>query len=185
MLLAGPLRPNRRHGCPTRCTTRRTCSTPRRLNNFRNAIDKAAGRPRRHLWVATVQHLRDDLTAEKWAQQTIISSDLGFRDVLLAVATGSRSYYFDSPEAIDDITRDDLKSIASDKIVPALRKDEWLGAGMGTVDGLAGTDHSSNAGRSPASSVAWQCSAAARCCTRAGSDANESTTASTPSASRN
>ena len=112
---------------------------------LQDAVDKLQEDHDITLWVAYVNTF-DDLTAEQWAHQTITSSDLGFRDVLLAVATESRSYYFDSPEAIDDITRDDLKSIATDDIVPALRKNEWMNAGLGAVDGLAGTDESSGVG---------------------------------------
>lgn len=112
---------------------------------LQDAVDKLQEDHDITLWVAYVNTF-DDLTAEQWAHQTITSSDLGFRDVLLAVATESRSYYFDSPEAIDDITRDDLKSIATDDIVPALRKNEWMNAGLGAVDGPAGTDESSGVG---------------------------------------
>ncbi len=145
MLLAGPAQAEPPSRLPNQVYDPADVLNTAQAEQLQNAIDKLQEDHDVTLWVAYVSTF-DDLTAEKWAQQTIISSDLGFRDVLLAVATGSRSYYFDSPEAIDDITRDDLKSIASDKIVPALRKNEWLGAGMGAVDGLAGTDHSSNAG---------------------------------------
>ena len=143
---------------------------------LQDAVDKLQEDHDITLWVAYVNTF-DDLTAEQWAHQTITSSDLGFRDVLLAVATETRSYYFDAPEAIDDITRDDLKSIATDDIVPALRKNEWMNAGLGAVDGLAGTDESSGVGL-----IVGVVGGVA---VLAGSDASASTTYSTRSANRN
>ncbi|QHN29077.1 TPM domain-containing protein [Gordonia amarae] len=145
VLLAGPAHAEPPSRLPNQVYDPADVLDTAQAERLQNAIDKLQENHDITLWVAYVNTF-DDLSAQQWAQQTITRSDLGFRDVLLAVATGSRSYYFDSPEGIDDISRDDLKSIANDKIVPTLRKNEWMNAGLGAVDGLAGTGDSSGAG---------------------------------------
>ncbi|MFZ2242765.1 MAG: TPM domain-containing protein, partial [Gordonia amarae] len=145
VLLAGPAHAEPPSRLPNQVYDPADVLDTAQAERLQNAIDKLQEDHDITLWVAYVNTF-DDLSAQQWAQQTITRSDLGFRDVLLAVATGSRSYYFNSPEGIDDISRDDLKSIENDKIVPTLRKNEWMNAGLGAVDGLAGTGDSSGAG---------------------------------------
>ncbi|MDH6678276.1 hypothetical protein M2284_002479 [Rhodococcus sp. LBL1] len=88
------------------------------------------------LWVVYVADF-DGLSPDAWAQNTAKMSGLGNRDALLAVATTDRSYYFDVPQALSEVTNAEIDSINQESVEPALREEDWSGAAISAAGGLA------------------------------------------------
>lgn len=98
------------------------------------------------LWVVYVRSF-DGLSSADWAQQTARISELGGNDdVLLAVATDDRAYRLYPARAISGLDDGELADIASSDVVPALRRGDWAGAGVGAADGLGRALDPSNTG---------------------------------------
>ncbi|MFI6641508.1 TPM domain-containing protein [Streptomyces sp. NPDC050504] len=72
---------------------------------------------------------------QSWADATAARNGLGRADVLLAVATGDRTYAY-SAESGGPLTQARLDEVASAAIVPALRQNDWAGAAIGAADGF-------------------------------------------------
>ena len=85
------------------------------------------------LWVVYVDSF-DGADGQTWADETATTSGLGQDDVLLAVATGDRSYaYFvDSASRLDDA---DLQAVARDTETE-LADGDWAGAAVAGADSL-------------------------------------------------
>ncbi|SNY83560.1 TLP18.3, Psb32 and MOLO-1 founding protein of phosphatase [Nocardia amikacinitolerans] len=98
------------------------------------AVDRLYDDRRVRLWITYVQDF-DGLGAEAWAERTAAASGFGTRDLLLAVATGSRDYWFygDMPEGVSD---GELDQLLTNEVEPALRDSDWAAAGIATADGL-------------------------------------------------
>ncbi|MFT4043163.1 MAG: TPM domain-containing protein [Gordonia sp. (in: high G+C Gram-positive bacteria)] len=101
-----------------------------------HAIDSLYADHSVQLWVVFVKTF-NGLSAEQWSAQTITLSDLGERDVLLAVATDDRAYRIDAPDATKALDRAALTKIAHDHVVPALKRSDWAGAAIGAADGVS------------------------------------------------
>ena len=86
------------------------------------------------LWVAYVDTF-SGLGAQEWADQTATTSDLGLRDVLLAVAVGDRAYAY-SVDQDFPLTQAQLDEVMAVAVEPALSKNDWAGAAIGAARGL-------------------------------------------------
>ncbi|MET9199581.1 TPM domain-containing protein, partial [Gordonia sp. NPDC003585] len=88
------------------------------------------------LWVVYVRDF-NGLNPEQWGNRTATSSGLGDHDVLLSVATEYQSYdlFPIDPNAVN-LDQSDLDTIASDDVVPALKRGDWAGAGLGAANGI-------------------------------------------------
>ncbi|EGD54521.1 TPM domain-containing protein [Gordonia neofelifaecis] len=112
-----------------------------------DAIDRLYNDRRIQMWVVYVDSF-DGLTAADWARQTESLSEFGDRDVLLAVATRDKSYRLTTPEAIDELTQDEINAIATDTLVPDLKRSAWAASALDTVtavDDASATDDSHTA----------------------------------------
>ncbi|AZG46960.1 TPM domain-containing protein [Gordonia insulae] len=137
---------------PTQVVDSANVLTSAQRSQLQSSIDQLYTEHEVQLWVVYVRDF-DGQSAEQWAQQTAATSDLGDRDVLLAVATDDRAYYFNSPEAIDELDQDTLNDIARDDIVPALKNSDWAGAGEAAVNGISSAMTPSNTGLITAAAV--------------------------------
>ncbi len=104
-------------------------------SQLQRSIDQLFSDHSIQLWVVYVRTF-DGMSAQQWAEKTVTASDLGDRDVLLAVATEDRGYYFSSPDSVDGITQSTLDSIAQNDIVPQLKRGAWDAAAFGAINGL-------------------------------------------------
>jgi len=99
----------------------------------RSAQDALAG-DGLQLWVVYVASFsgRD---AAAWTDETAGDSDLGVRDVLLAVATEDRAYYL-SVDASAPVTDAQVDAITAD-VERYLREGDWAGAAVAAASGLS------------------------------------------------
>jgi hypothetical protein len=81
-----------------------------------------------------------------WAQQTRTISDLSNEDAILAVATGQRSYAFLVPSAAAGGSSTKVDNIRKDRIEPALKSGDWVGAATAAANGLASAGKKSGTG---------------------------------------
>jgi uncharacterized membrane protein YgcG len=101
-----------------------------------SAIDRLYHDRHVQLWVVYVDNF-SRFKPENWASQTRDASGMGNNDVLLAVATNTKSYAFDvPPKAAQDLTPAELNSLQSNKIEPAIGAKDWSGAAVAAADGL-------------------------------------------------
>lgn len=77
----------------------------------------------------------DGVGAAQWTEQTYRLSDMGPDNAVLAIATGDRNYYLgaDNRFPLDQDARDE---VVDAHVLPALRADDWAGAGLGLAEGL-------------------------------------------------
>ncbi|WP_222596290.1 TPM domain-containing protein [Pseudonocardia sulfidoxydans] len=77
----------------------------------------------------------DGRGGQDWARATAVQSQLGDRDVLLAVATVDRAYGYD---VADNFPESDstIERIVSDQVEPQLAASDWAGAAVAMADGL-------------------------------------------------
>ncbi|QSB15353.1 TPM domain-containing protein [Natronosporangium hydrolyticum] len=73
-------------------------------------------------------------SAQDWAEETAVRSDLGDRDALLAVATRDRSYAYNFSAGYE-LTDAQLAEVAQVAIEPPLFENDWAGAVLGAVNG--------------------------------------------------
>jgi uncharacterized membrane protein YgcG len=86
------------------------------------------------LWVVYVDTF-SGRAAQSWATETAVNSDLGLRDVLLAVAVQDRAYAYsvDQDFPLSQVQLDDVMAAA---VEPALIQDDWPGAAIGAANGI-------------------------------------------------
>jgi len=104
-----------------------------RRDEAQAALDRLRSQANLQLFVVFVRSF-DGTPAREWAEQTVVRSDLGDRDALLAVATGDRAYWysFDPESPLSDAQLDEVAATA---IEPALAKNDWAGAVIAAADG--------------------------------------------------
>ncbi|MEV6274862.1 TPM domain-containing protein [Nocardia sp. NPDC051832] len=107
---------------------------PGQLERVRAAVEQLYTDHQVRLWVDYVPDF-GGLGAESWAERTARESGFGRRDLLLAVATESRDYWFygDLPKGVSDGELDDL---LTGKVEPDLHRDQWADAGIAMANGL-------------------------------------------------
>jgi uncharacterized membrane protein YgcG len=138
---------------PSKLTDHVTDSSGVLTDSSRAAVSSAVDRlyHDRHvqLWVVYVDNF-SRFKPENWADKTRSESGMGDSDVLLAVATNTKSYAFSvPPKAAQDLTPGELNSLQSNKIEPAIGAKDWSGAAVAAADGL---DKSASPATSPTSS---------------------------------
>ena len=105
-----------------------------RRGDVEAALQTLQDTERVQLWVAYVDSF-SGLSAQEWADQTATTSDLGLRDVLLAVAAGDRAYAY-SVDQDFPLTQDELDNVMTVAVEPALSENDWAGAAIGAAGGL-------------------------------------------------
>lgn len=119
--------------------------TPGQRAELEEAIDKLYEEHGVQLWIVYVRGF-DGFTSERWADQTATLSELGDRDVLLAVATEDRAYRLTAPDSIGGLDQSTLDDVARNDVVPQLKDGNWAGAGLAAANGLSNALEPSNAG---------------------------------------
>ncbi|CCQ16048.1 putative sensory rhodopsin II transducer [Rhodococcus sp. AW25M09] len=113
------------------------------------SIDDLYGSSQLRLWVTYVADF-DNMSAANWAEQTYQRSDLGQRDVLLAVATVDSSYYLAVNTGLSQVTTAEQDDIRVNDLEPALREEDWSGAAIAAAGALGDAYASSGSGGSSA-----------------------------------
>jgi len=125
----------------------------RQLAEVQKAVDQLYSERRVRLWVVFVDSFSPQ-GAVGWAQQTRTISDLSNEDAILAVATGQRSYAFLVPPATAGGSSTKVDSIRKDRIEPALKSSDWVGAATAAANGLASAGKKSGSGTGGGMSLA-------------------------------
>ncbi|MGO4692567.1 TPM domain-containing protein [Glaciibacter sp. 2TAF33] len=102
------------------------------------AIDSLYADTRVDLYVVYVDSFTGAADRQQWAAQTADKNGMGVNDVLLAVATGDRQYQL-SVDPGFQLTDAQLTDVQVNAVEPALRENDWAGAGIGAAEGLAAT----------------------------------------------
>ncbi|WP_118915417.1 TPM domain-containing protein [Mycobacterium shigaense] len=101
-----------------------------------SAIDRLFSSRHVQLWVVYVDNF-NRFQPDNWAKQARDASGMGDDDVLLAVATNTKKYAFSvPPKAQGPLTANELNSLQSNKIEPAINSRDWSGAAIAAADGL-------------------------------------------------
>ena len=120
---------------PSKLTDHITDSTGVLTDSNRAAVSSAIDRLYRdrhiQLWVVYVDNF-SRFKPDNWANQTRSASAMGDHDALLAVATNTKLYTFTAP----GVPADELNSLQSNKIEPAVGAKDWSGAAVAAADGL-------------------------------------------------
>ena len=124
---------------PSKLTDHITDSTGVLTDSGRAAVSSAIDRlyRERHiqLWVVYVDNF-SRFKPDNWADGTRSASGMGDHDALLAVATNTKSYTFTVPPKVQGLTADELNSLRSREIEPAVSAKDWSGAAVAAADGL-------------------------------------------------
>lgn len=102
------------------------------LDRVRGAVDNLYADQQLRLWIVYVRDFAG-LGPQSWAEQTARKSGFGNRDLLLAVATQDRDYWFYG-ELPSGITDSDLSELLVGQVEPALRDGRWADAGIVTAN---------------------------------------------------
>ena len=120
---------------PSKLTDHITDSSGVLTDSSRATVSSAIDRLQRDrhigLWVVYVDNF-SRFKPENWAAQTRSASGMGDHDALLAVATNTKLYTFTAP----GLKPDELNSLQSKQIEPAVAARDWSGAAVVTADGL-------------------------------------------------
>ncbi|MEI7545547.1 MAG: TPM domain-containing protein [Mycobacteriaceae bacterium] len=117
----------------------------RQLADVQKSVDQLYSERHVRLWVVFVESFAPQ-GAVGWAQQTRTISDLSNEDAILAVATGQRSYAFLVPSAAAGGSSTRVDDIRRDRIEPALRNSDWVGAATAAATGLSNLGKSGGKG---------------------------------------
>jgi hypothetical protein len=117
----------------------------RQLADVQKSVDQLYSERHVRLWVVFVESFAPQ-GAVGWAQQTRTISDLSNEDAILAVATGQRSYAFLVPSAAAGGSSTKVDDIRRDRIEPALRNSDWVGAATAAATGLSNLGKSGGKG---------------------------------------
>jgi TPM domain len=100
-----------------------------------SAIDRLYNDRHIQLWVVYVDNF-SRFKADNWAERTRTESEMGDHDALLAVATNTKAYSFTAPPKAQGLTADEINSLRTKKIEPAVGAKDWSGAAVAAADGL-------------------------------------------------
>jgi uncharacterized membrane protein YgcG len=100
----------------------------------REAIDRLRAANGTQLFVVYVSGF-DGMNAEQWSDETARLSQLGDRDVLLAVAVDDRAYGY-SVAGDFPLSDTELADLAVQEVEPRLAAGDWAGAAVAMADGL-------------------------------------------------
>ena len=120
---------------PTKLTDHITDDNGVLTNPGRAAVSSAIDRLYRdrhiQLWVAYVDNF-SRFKPENWADRTREATGMGEHDALLAVATNTKLYTFTVP----GLSADELNSLRTKQIEPAVGAKDWSGAAVAAADGM-------------------------------------------------
>ena len=85
-----------------------------------------------------------------WAESVAKKNGLGGNDILLAVATVDRNYSIHYGASAPDASA--MKAVETDDIIPALKKNDWVGAAVAAANGYAGVSSGGTGGGSDTNS---------------------------------
>lgn len=96
-------------------------------------------------WVVYVKNF-DGLSPEEWTSRTVAQSDFGTRDVILAIATDTRTAYLQAPFDVDGLTDSEIAAITADDLDPAVTEGRFADAALsvGSALGSAADDDSAS-----------------------------------------
>ncbi len=100
----------------------------------RDALEELQDAENVQLWAVFVDTF-SGLSAQEWAYETAVRSDLGLRDVLLAVAVEDRAYAYSVDEGFP-LSDGELDDVMAESVEPQLADDEWADAAIGAAEGL-------------------------------------------------
>lgn len=106
------------------------------------------------LWVVFVDDFTDPSSAEGWANQTAEDNGLGVRQYLLAVATEGRQYYL-SADSGGPLSTEQVAAIEQERIQPALRQDDWVGAVDAAADGMTDAEGGGSGAAGATGGAGW------------------------------
>lgn len=98
------------------------------------AIDELQRAEQVQLWMVYVDTF-SGMSAQDWADKTAQISDLGLRDILIAVAVEDRAYAY-SVDQDFPLTNGELNDVMTSSVEPALGDNDWAGAVVGAAKGL-------------------------------------------------
>lgn len=104
------------------------------LDRVSAAVDDLYADQQMRLWVVYV-HDFNEMSPQEWAARTATMSGFGGRDLLLAVATQDRAYWFNG-ELPSSVSDSELDGLLTRDVEPALRNGRWADAGVAMADGL-------------------------------------------------
>ena len=106
------------------------------------------------LWVVFVDDFTDPSSAEGWANQTAEDNGLGVTQYLLAVATEGRQYYL-SADSGGPLSTEQVAAIEQERIQPALRQDDWVGAVDAAADGMTDAEGGGSGAAGATGGAGW------------------------------
>ena len=98
------------------------------------AIDELQSGQRVQLWMVYVETF-SGMSGRAWAAETFDRSDLGLRDLLLAVAIDDRAYAY-SADADFPLSDGQLNDVMANDVEPYLQDNNWSAAVVGAAQGL-------------------------------------------------
>lgn len=107
-----------------------------RVDDVEQAIDEAADRSGRQLFVAYVSEFTDPEQADQWAADTAIANGLGDEDYLMAVAVDGRTWWFSAADQAS-FSEADVDRLERE-VEPYLSDEDWAGAAIAAADELGG-----------------------------------------------
>ncbi|MFZ4894549.1 TPM domain-containing protein [Plantibacter sp. Mn2098] len=109
--------------------------TPADVSKVEAASTQLASKTGADLWVVYVPTFTNPSDPETWANDTAQQNGLGPNQYLLAISTDGRQMYL-SGDSSGPVSGDQLTAIEQKLILPALRNDDWAGAGVQAAAGL-------------------------------------------------
>jgi uncharacterized membrane protein YgcG len=104
----------------------------------REALDRLRDANGTQLFVVYVSGF-DGMDGQQWSDETARRSQLGDRDVLLAVAIDDRAYGYSVPGDFP-LSDSELADLAVQEVEPRLAAGDWAGAAVAMADGLRTAD---------------------------------------------
>ena len=114
---------------PSQITDRAGALTGGDQADVQAAINQLAAEDSVNLFVVYVDNFDNPSTAQDWANQTYLDSDLGANDILLAIATEGRDYSVRVPPNFK-LSSSQLTEIDQNEIRPQLVDADWAGAAI-------------------------------------------------------
>ena len=110
------------------------------------ATDALYAKTKLQLFVVYVDSFTGVSDKTAWASGVAQRNGLGANDILLAVATVDRNYSIHYGDAAPNASS--RKAVETDDIIPALKKNDWVGAAVAAANGYAGVSSGSTGGGS-------------------------------------
>lgn len=105
------------------------------LDEVEAALDELYERTQTQLFVVLVDEFENPGDPGSWANDTANANGLGATDVLLAIAVEDRAYDWSVDESFE-LSAEDLHGVATDRMVPEFRDDDWAGGLIAVADGI-------------------------------------------------